>query len=105
SPSVFAYFISQSASYRRSQPSFLHDALPIYPTLTGDLRLEDSETGEVREISIDGDALRGYRDRLHAFLERVETFCHGREIGYRRVSTDAPMEDFLLAQLRGLLLS
>ena len=77
----------------------------LNPTLTGDLRLQDAETGEVREITIDGDALRAYRERLHAFLERVETFCHTREIGYRRASTDGPMEDFLLAQLRGLLLS
>jgi len=92
---------------RRFEVHVIHllSAEELNPTLTGDLRLEDSETGEVREISIDGDALRGYRERLHAFLERVETFCHGREIGYRRVSTDAPMEDFLLAQLRGLLLS
>src|SRR3989441_1195309 len=92
---------------RRFEVHVIHllSAEELNPTLTGDLRLEDSETGEGREISVDGDALRGYRERLHAFLERVETFCHGREIGYRRVSTDAPMEDFLLAQLRGLLLS
>jgi len=77
----------------------------LNPTLGGDLRLQDSETGEVREISVDGDALRAYRERLHEFLERVEAFCHAREIGYRRVSTDTPMEEFLLGQLRGLVLS
>src|SRR5262249_46921369 len=83
----------------------LLSAEELNPTLSGDLRLQDSESGEFREISIDGDALRAYRERLHEFLGRVETFCHAREIGYRRVSTDTPMEEFLLGQLRGLVLS
>jgi uncharacterized protein (DUF58 family) len=77
----------------------------LNPTIAGDLRLHDSETGEVRELSVDGDALRAYRQRLHQFLERAESFCRGREIGYRRASTDVPVEEFVLAQLRGLVLA
>ncbi|MGH7390107.1 MAG: DUF58 domain-containing protein [Candidatus Rokuibacteriota bacterium] len=76
----------------------------LNPTVTGDLRLHDSETGEVRELSVDGDALRAYRQRLQHFLERAEAFCRGREIGYRRASTDVPVEEFVLAELRGLVL-
>ncbi len=77
----------------------------LNPTLSGDLRLHDSETGEVRELSVDGDALRAYRQRLHEFLEHAESFCRGREIGYRRASTDVPVEEFVLSQLRGLVLA
>ena len=92
---------------RRFEVHVIHllSAEEINPTLAGDLRLADSETGEIREITVDGEALRAYREKLHAFLERVESFCHAREVGYRRATTDSPMEEFLLAQLRGLLLS
>lgn len=76
----------------------------LNPPVRGDLRLTDSETGEVREVTVDGEALRGYRQRLHEFLDRVEGFCHAREIGYRRVTTDVPFDEFLLSQLRGLVL-
>lgn len=92
---------------RRFEVHVVHLLAPeeLNPTLSGDLRLHDSETGEVRELSVDGDALRGYRQRLHQFLDHVETFCRGREIGYRRASTDVPVEEFVLGQLRGLVLA
>jgi uncharacterized protein (DUF58 family) len=82
----------------------LLDPEEMNPTLGGDLRLIDSETGEVRDVTVDGDALRGYRERLRAFLERVEGFCRSQEIGYHRVVTDQPVEAFVVAQLRGRVL-
>ena len=82
----------------------LLDPEEMNPTLGGDLRLIDSETGEVRDVTVDGEALRGYRERLHAFLERVETFCRAQEIGYHRVVTDQAVEAFVVAQLRGRVL-
>src|SRR5205809_337802 len=72
--------------------------------LVGDLRLVDAETGETRELSVDGEALRTYRERLRQFLERVETFSRTQETGYHRVTTDTPVEEFVLAQIRGRLL-
>ncbi len=44
----------------------------------------------MRELSIDGDAVRAYRERLRQFLDRVETFCRTKEIGYHRLTTDSP---------------
>ena len=32
---------------------------------------------------------------------RVETFCRTKEIGYHRMTSDSPVESFVLAQLRG----
>lgn len=78
------------------------DPSEMNPDFGGDLRLVDSETGEVRELTIDGDALRTYRDRLHRFLEGLEGFCRAQEIGYHRVVTDAPAESVVLSHLRGL---
>jgi uncharacterized protein (DUF58 family) len=89
---------------RRFDVHLIHllDPEEMSPEVGGDLRLIDSETGEVRELTVDGDAVRAYRDRLHAFLEGVETFCRSQEIGYHRVITDTPVESFVLAQLKGL---
>jgi uncharacterized protein (DUF58 family) len=78
------------------------DPAEMNPDLGGDLRLVDSETGEARELTVDGDALRVYRERLHQFLERVEAFCRAHEIGYHRVVTDVPVESVVLTHLRGL---
>ena len=80
----------------------LLDPSEMNPEFAGDLRLVDSETGEVRELTIDGDAVRSYRARLHQFLETLEGFCHAQEIGYHRVVTDSPVETVVLSQLRGL---
>jgi uncharacterized protein (DUF58 family) len=77
------------------------DPAELNPELGGDLRLHDAETGETRDVTVDAEALRGYRERLTRFLERVEAFCRGREIGYHRVSTETPVEEFVVAQLRG----
>jgi uncharacterized protein (DUF58 family) len=89
---------------RRFDVHLVHllDPTEMNPELAGDLRLVDSETGEAREITIDGDAIRAYRERLHAFLESVEQFCRAQEIGYHRVITDTPVEGFVLSQLKGL---
>jgi hypothetical protein len=92
---------------RRFDVHLIHllDPEEMSPDLAGDLRLIDSETGEVRELSVDGEALRDYRERLSQFFERIETFCRTKEIGYHRVITDTPVEQFVIAQLRGRILA
>ena len=92
---------------RRFEVHVVHllDAAELNPTFGGDLRLQDSETGEVRELTVDGETLREYRQRLHQFLDRIEAFCRSQEIGYRRLTTDTPLEAFMLSQLRGLVLA
>jgi hypothetical protein len=91
---------------RRFDVHMVHllDPEEMNPTLGGDLRLIDSETGELRDLTVDAEALRDYRERLRAFLERAESFCRAREIGYHRVVTDTPVEAFVVAQLRGRML-
>jgi uncharacterized protein (DUF58 family) len=92
---------------RRFEVHVVHllDASELNPMLGGDLRLQDSETGEIRELTVDGEAMRAYRQRLHPFLDRIEAFCRSQEIGYRRLTTDMPLESFMLSQLRGLVLA
>ena len=91
---------------RRFDVHVIHLLSPeeMNPSFTGDLRLKDSETGETRELTFDGEASRNYRRRLHAFLDGAEAFCRSREISYHRVTTDIPLDGFVLRQLKGLLL-
>lgn len=74
------------------------------PPYTGDLELVDAETGETCEVTLDAEALLAYRQRLGAFLERVEGFCRANELSYHRVSTSLTFEDLLLRRLKGSLL-
>jgi hypothetical protein len=92
---------------RRFDVHVVHVLSPdeMNPSFGGDLRLEDAETGELRDLTLDAEALREYRQRLREFLERVEQFCLRREVSYHRVVTDTPVEEFVLAQLKGLLLT
>jgi uncharacterized protein (DUF58 family) len=92
---------------RRFDVHLIHVLSPeeMNPELAGDLRLVDSETGEMRELSMDGDAVRTYRERLHQFLDRAEGFCRTKEIGYHRLVSDANVEEFVLGQLRDRVLA
>ena len=92
---------------RRFDVHVVHVLAPdeMNPAFGGDLRLLDAETDEQRDMTLDGEALRGYLERLRAFLERAEQFCRGNEITYHRVVTDTPVEEFMLRQLKGLLLA
>jgi len=91
---------------RRFDVHLIHVLAPeeMDPELHGDLRLVDAETGEIRELSVDGEAIRAYRERLRQFLDRVETFSRTQEIGYHRVTADTPVEEVVLSQIRGRLL-
>jgi len=92
---------------RRFDVHVIHVLAPeeMNPILAGDLRLTDAETGEMRDLTMDGEAMGDYRQRLGEFLGRAESFCRASEIAYHRVTTDTPVEEMLLRQLKGLLLA
>lgn len=74
----------------------------LEPTMRGDLRLVDAETGEVTEVGITDDALDDYRATRDAWLEEVETTVASHGIGYARAVDDTDIGDLLLTDLRGL---
>jgi uncharacterized protein (DUF58 family) len=92
---------------RRFDVHVIHVLAPdeMNPSFAGDLRLVDAETGEVRDLTLDAEAARTYRQRVREFLERAVQFCRAREIGYYQVVTDTPVEQFVLGQLKGLLVA
>ncbi len=87
---------------RRFQVVLLHvlSSEEISPTLVGDLRLVDAETGDAREVSVTPELLTRYQAALTAFCGRLETVAAKYGMEYLRVSTDAPVEELLLTTLR-----
>ncbi|MBC8136452.1 MAG: DUF58 domain-containing protein [Fibrella sp.] len=87
---------------RRFQVVLLHVLSPeeTNPTLSGDLRLVDSETGDVREVSVTPELLKRYKVALDSFCTRMETVATKYGMEYLRTSTDAPVEELLLSTLR-----
>ncbi len=78
----------------------LLDPAELHPSLRGDLRLTDSETGQAYEVTANENLLRAYEREVTGFLEGLETFCRQRQIGYRRATTDVGFEEFVLRTLR-----
>lgn len=72
----------------------------IKPTLLGDLRIIDSETGETKEMSVNPQLLARYQQTFDTFCGEIETFCHRYGIDYLRASTAMPFEDLVLKYLR-----
>jgi uncharacterized protein (DUF58 family) len=91
---------------RRFDVHVIHVLAPeeLAPSFGGDVELVDAETGQVREVSVDAETLRGYERQLASFLAGVEGFCRAKEINYMRVASDMALEDLLLRRLKGTLL-
>ena len=87
---------------RRFQVVLLHvlDQEEVQPTLTGDLRLLDSETGEAREVSISPHLLAQYHTQLQAFCGDLQQTAARYGMDYVRTSTAVPFEDVILKFLR-----
>lgn len=72
----------------------------LAPTSFGDLRLVDSETGAMQEVSFGKFRLSAYQQTVQAFIQRLREFCQARGINFFSVSSAMPLEDLLLKQLR-----
>ena len=72
----------------------------LHPAEGGDVELVDAETGEIVEVSLTARMIGTYRERLERWCADAESLCARRGITYCRVSTDTPLEDVLLNELR-----
>ena len=87
---------------RRMQIVLLHilDPEEIDPTLTGDLKLIDAETGEHREVSLSPHVLAQYQAQLEEFRGELKKVASRYGMDYVPTSTDIPMETVILQFLR-----
>ena len=77
----------------------------LRPSLEGDLRLVDQETGENLSLRLDTGTRRVYGERLQQFIAQAERFCADNAIDYSRASSADAVEKLVLGPLRGKLLS
>lgn len=72
----------------------------LSPATFGDLRLVDSETGALQEVTFGKYRLKNYQQTVENFCQRLREFCQGRGISFFRVGSDTALEQLLLKQLR-----
>lgn len=72
----------------------------LRPTVEGDLRLVDRESGEAVEVTLDRRALDAYHERLTAWLAGVAGFCRRHSIGYQPLDSSRPLPQLLFRDLR-----
>lgn len=72
----------------------------LNPGTYGDLRLIDSETGGMQEITFGKYRLKAYQQSVQNYCQRLREFCQTRGIRFFSVSSDTSLEHLLLKQLR-----
>lgn len=72
----------------------------LNPTTYGDLRLVDSETGSLQEVTFGKYRLKAYQQTVQNYIQRLREFCQPRGISFFSVGSDASLEQLLLKQLR-----
>jgi len=86
---------------RRYQVVLIHvlDAEEVEPTVTGDVRLIDSENGDGFEVTVSEPTLIEYRKAFNAFCADITNLSRRFDIDYVRITTDIPFEDVVLKYL------
>jgi uncharacterized protein (DUF58 family) len=72
----------------------------LNPPTYGDLRLVDSETGYLQEVTFGKYRLKAYQQTVQNFCQRLREFCTSRGMSFFSVSSDTSLEKLLLNQLR-----
>jgi uncharacterized protein (DUF58 family) len=76
------------------------DPAEARPSVKGDLRLLDSETGEERIATVSPQVLRAYEREFEEYCERLESFCTSIRAGFLRTLTSTPFEELVLKVFR-----
>lgn len=87
---------------RRFEVTLIHvlDDEEIRPTIVGDLKLLDSETGLEREVSITPALLRRYERAVEEYCRGIEDFALRYGVNYVRTTVSRSFEDLILSYLR-----
>ncbi len=72
----------------------------IKPTLLGDLRIIDSETGEFKEMSVNPQLQQRYAQAFSQFCGDIESFSHRYGVDYIRAASNMSIEQIVLQHLR-----
>ena len=72
----------------------------LSPSTYGDLRLVDSETGAMQEVTFGRFRLKAFRQTVQNFMQRLREYCKSRGINFFTASSNTDLQDLLLKQLR-----
>jgi len=72
----------------------------VAPSLSGELKLIDSESGLGKEVAFSDKVLRAYGKAFDRFTGELRAFCFERGIAYVQAVTDMPVDEVLLKELR-----
>jgi uncharacterized protein (DUF58 family) len=72
----------------------------VNPSAFGDLRLVDSETGAVQEVTFGKFRLKNYQQTVQKYIQRLREYCQSRGINFFTTTSEASLEKLLLKQLR-----
>ncbi|MBN1923108.1 MAG: DUF58 domain-containing protein [Anaerolineae bacterium] len=87
---------------RGHEVALLHLLTPdeILPTLRGDLRLMDRESGVHRDVTLDGATLAAYQQRREAWQAGLQKAASDHQGRYLSLSTATPLKRMILEDLR-----
>ncbi|HGJ65466.1 TPA: hypothetical protein ENS27_08770 [bacterium] len=68
----------------------------LNPSLSGELKLQDSETNETKEVTITDSMLARYRLRLTKFCNDLKEFCLINNSTYILINTASQFDDLIL---------
>jgi uncharacterized protein (DUF58 family) len=85
-----------------SEVIVLHVLAPdeVTPTMEGDLRLVDAETGATVDVTLDLAARERYTERVEAWRNELATLAAKRRIAYVPLTSDVALADLVFAELR-----
>ena len=72
----------------------------LSPSSFGDLRLVDSETGAIQEVTFGRYRMKAYQQTVQNYIQRLREYCQARGISFFTASSKTPLEELLLKQLR-----
>ena len=72
----------------------------LSPSTLGDLRLVDSETGAIQEVTFGRYRMKAYQQTVRNFIQRLREYCQTRGIHFFTAASNTSLEELLLKQLR-----
>ena len=72
----------------------------LNPPTYGDLKLVDSESGGIQEVTFGRFRLKAYQQTVQNFCQRLREFCQSRGINFFTVASNTDLQQLLLKQLR-----
>jgi multidrug efflux pump subunit AcrB len=72
----------------------------LAPNTFGDLRLVESESGGLQEVTFGRYRMKSYQQTVQDFVQRLREYCTKRGINFFMAPSNMDLQDLLLKQLR-----